>query len=340
MHPVTRRIIDSTPPRLRPAAILTLRTIDDSIDDRVPGLSAEIAFYALLSLLPLLLTVLGTIGFVADAIGGTFAAETVDRLVDLLRNVFRPDTVENSIRPLLEELLERGRGDVATFGFVLTMFSASRALRVLATAITIAYDLEATRPAWQQRIWGLGMTLAGILLSLLLVPILVTGPGFGAVLAEHLPIDAGIAGAWSTLYWPGAALLAIALVTSLYHLVAPWWTPWRRDLPGAALAVLLFLLGTLALRTYATLSFSEGSVYGQFGTPLAILLWFWISSMCLLVGAELNAEIERIWPTVSERAEHDGLDPRILSLQEARSSKSVARWRRNRNDDRSESETT
>ncbi len=316
MHPITRKLIDGTPERLRPGVTLVVATVDDSVQDRVPGLAAEIAFYSLLSLLPLLLTVLGTIGFAADAIGGTFAAEAVEELSRLLANVFTPTTVEQTIRPLLEELLQRGRGDVATLGFLLTMFSASRALRVVATAITIAYDLEQTRKGWHQRLWGLGLTFGGVTVSVLLVPLLVLGPGFGEVIAENLPVDAGIAATWRLLYWPGAGLIVTALVATLYHLAAPWWTPWHRDVPGALLGVLGFLAGTVGLRFYATTSFGEGSIYGQFATPLVVLLWFWISSIALLVGAEFNAEIERLWPTTTARAKHEGISVQELQRRE------------------------
>lgn len=305
VHPFTRRIIDATPPRFRPGAVLVLRTADDSINDRVPGLAAEIAFFLLLSLVPLLLTILGTIGLLADLMGANVAGDVVDSLAELAGNVFSASTIDGTIRPLLSQLVEQGRGDVVTIGFVVTIFSASRALRVVATAITIAYDLEQTRAGWQQRAIGLGLTLGGVVVAVAIVPLLVLGPGGGQVVADNLPVDAGLPQIWAALYWPVAGLVATALVTTLYHLVAPWWTPWRRDLPGAALAVVLFLLGTVALRTYTATSFGEGSVYGQFVVPLAAMLWLWISAIALLVGAELNAEVERLWPTTTERREHE-----------------------------------
>lgn len=305
MHPVTRKILDGTPPRLRPAAVLVLRTVDDAVNDRVPGLAAEIAFFLLLSLVPLSLTILGTIGLAADLLGADVTGDVVATLSDLAGNVFSKSTVDATIRPLLVQLIHEGRTGVVTVGFLLTFFSASRALRVVSTAITIAYDLQQTRTGWHQRVVGLGLTAGGIVLALGVVPLLVMGPGFGQVIADHLPVSAGLPQLWATLYWPTAAVIATSIVTTLYHLVAPWWTPWRRDIPGAALAVLLFLLGTVGLRAYTATSFGEGSVYGQFVVPLAVLLWLWISAIALLVGAELNAEVERLWPTTTERSEHE-----------------------------------
>jgi len=297
VHPVTKSLIDRTPERVRPVAVLALRTIDDSINDRVPGLAAEIAFYVLLSLAPLLLTILGIVGFVTDSLDAQVQADLVDRLVTVAEAVFAPEIAEGPIRRLLIDLLSEGRGDVAAIGFLATLFSASRAMRVLATAIRLAYDLEETRTAWNQRLWGLGLTLGGLAVSLLLVPFLVAGPRFGVTLAEWLPIDFGVAQVWAALYWPTALVVATALVASTYHLVAPWWTPWRRDLPGAALAVATWLAGTFGLRIYLAAQFDSESLYGQFSTLLAGLLWLWLTGGAILLGAEFNAEMERIWPS-------------------------------------------
>lgn len=315
MHPVTRSLIRRTPSRFRPAAVLVLRTIDDAFNDRVPGLAAEIAFFLVLSLVPLLLALLGTVGFAADLIGADVTDRIVQRLTELSSNVFSPDTVDGTIRPLLADVVREGRGDIATFGFILTFFSASRALRVVSTAITIAYDLEESRPGWQQRLWGLGLTAAGIVVALGVVPLLVLGPGFGEAIERSVGVS-GIAAAWATLYWPVAVVVASVLVATLYHLVAPWWTPWRRDLPGAVLAVVLFLLGSVGLRLYTSSSFGAEAGYAQFAAPLAGLLWLWVSSIALLLGAEFNAEIERLWPTTSERAEHDGVPIEHLRADE------------------------
>ena len=98
------------------------------------------------------------------------------------------------------------------------------------------------------------------------------------------------------------AVILVAVLTTLYHLGTPWSTPWVRDLPGALLALAGWLAGSLALRVYLAQSVTgEDSIYQSFAAPLAVLLlWLYVLGFAVLVGAELNAEIERAWPTRRE----------------------------------------
>lgn len=295
---MTTSLIERAPARLRPGVELTLRTIDDAIDDRIPGLAAEIAFFVLLSLPPLLLTVVAALGFVEPLLGIDASSGLVDRTVDLAGELFSQRTIEDVIEPTITHVVSGGSGGVATLGFIVTVFSASRALRVVSTAITIAYDLEESRPGWQQRIMGVALTLTGILLAVVIVPVIVAGPAFGETIAATLRVDRTFGDLYRILYWPIAGVAAWLLIASLYHFVAPWWTPWRRDLPGAALAMVLWLSGSVGLRVYASRSITgEESIYGPIAGPLVLLLWIYVSGFAVLIGAELNAEIERMWPT-------------------------------------------
>lgn len=293
MHRVTRQLIDRAPARIRPGVELVLRTVDDSIDDRVPGLAAEVAFYVILSLPPLLLTVVGTAAFLESGL----KQDLRDRVVELAGNVLRPSTVDDVIRPVVEQLVRVERGDIVTLGFLLTIYSASRAVKVVLEAITIAYDLEETRPGWQQRLWGLGLTVLGIVLGLVIVPVIVVGPRLGSRIADVVGLPSGVGSLLEVLYWPVAGLLAMLAIASLYHFGAPWWTPWRRDLPGAALAMVVWLVGGAGLRLYTARTFTDASLYDPIAGPLVLLLWLYVTAFGVLLGAEFNAEIERMWPT-------------------------------------------
>ncbi|CAN5914766.1 hypothetical protein BH23ACT10_BH23ACT10_05770 [soil metagenome] len=297
MWPLSEQIIEHSPTRLQTVVELTLRTVEDTIDDRVPGLAAEVAFFVLLSLPPLLLLGLGTVGYIGDAVPG-FGDDAAERLLDLASIVLTNDTIA-LLRPVVNGVLTEGRADLASLGIVLTLYSASRALRVIVVALTIAYDLPAHRPSWQQRIWGLGLTVSAVVLGIVAVPLLVAGPDFGAQLATRV-LTGGtvIDDAWRIGYWPAAAALATGLIASLYHVAAPWSTPWRRDLPGAALAMVLWLVGSAGLRVYTAGSAFSDPVFTPLAGPLVLLLWLYVSAFAVLLGAELNAEIEKMWPTV------------------------------------------
>lgn len=295
MHAFSRRLVDAVPGPIRRPVELTVRTIEDSFEDRVPGLAAEIAFYVLLSLPPLLLAVLGTVGFVGERLGAEFQADAVTRLLDLAATVLTRDTIDAlELDQLFRELVTDGRADVASLGFILTIYAASRAVRVVIVAVTIAYDLEDLRPGWQQRLWGIGITFVGVLLGLVVVPLLMVGPGFGETLDRVLGLGPVVSTTWALLYWPGAVIVAVLLTALLYHVGAPWWTPWRRDLPGAALAVGLWIAGSAGLRIYTEVALQGRSVYAPFAGPLVLLLWLYVSGFAVLLGAELNAEIEKL----------------------------------------------
>lgn len=278
------------------AATLAERTVRDSLRDRVPGLAAEVAFYLVLSLPPLLLVVLGILGYVGEIGGAATVADIKDQLLDWADNIFSAATIQDTIEPAVDDLLEQGRADVLTFGGVLALWSGSRAVRVIVDAVTIAYDLEDHRSWKRKTLVGAGLTVAGVIAVGVLLPLLVVGPRFGAALADNFDLERTFETVWSVVYWPVVATLGIVLLTWAYHIAAPHATAWRRDLPGAILALVVWSLGSLGLRIYATTFLEGNSAYNLFTAPLAVLLWLYISAIAVLIGAELNAEVEKMWP--------------------------------------------
>lgn len=296
MQPAVRRVVDRAPEPIRPAVEVAARTIVDAFDDRVPGLAAEMAFYLILSLPPLLITVFAGAAVAGDVAGVELLTDAQDQTVQVAGQFLTDDTVA-SLVPVLERVraeAQQGIGVLLSFGFLLTLLSASRALRVTTVAITIAYDLEETRPGWQQFVYGIVLTFAALLLGAVVIPAFVAGPGFGGFLVDTFGAPAAVADAWRLLYWPGAVVVVTLLIALLYHVAAPWYTPWIRDLPGAALAMVIALVGSFGLRAYTDRA--VGEIFGALAAPVVLLIWLFLMSFAILLGAELNAEIERMWP--------------------------------------------
>lgn len=284
---------------------LLIRTARDAVADRVPGLAAEIAFYFLLSLPPLLIAVLGSVGYVGELFGIGVAEALLEQLVGAAGAVFSSDTMDEVVAPMLESLLEEGRGDVASFGIVFTVWSASRAMNVLLGAITIAYDLEHDRRAgWKRRGFAFALTIVAIVAGLVIIPLLVGGPRLAETLTRPLGVARALDVVWEIAYWPIVGAIAMLMVASLYHVGAPWRTPWRRDLPGAVLAMVVWLGGSAGLRWYASVTIEAEAAYQSIAAPLVVLLWMYVIGFALLLGAEFNAEIEKMWPT-RRRPEHE-----------------------------------
>lgn len=308
MHPYAHRLIHRVPPRLRPAATLTARTVDGAVTDRLPGLAAEIAFWSLVSLPALAIAALATTTLVLDQDGGQLRDQVLEAALDVAAIALTPEAIDSAARPALELLLDTSGAGVVSFAFLVAVWTASRAVRVLLTTLALTYDRAYLRSPLKTRLVGVAITLVGLVIAAILAPLLLAGPGFGATLVEWIGRDPiGLAELWRVAYWPATVLSATLAIALLFHLGVPGHTPWRRDLPGAVLTTAVWLLGSVALRTYASFVIGEGtSAYGPLAGPIVLLLWLWLTGLAVLLGGELNAQIERLWPT----------DPQLPGLAE------------------------
>lgn len=294
---------------------LVVRTLADTVEDRVPGMAAEMAFFAVLSLPPLLLVVVGAVGFV---VGGLPEADLVaieGALLDALSALLSQDTVEQVLADPVGRLLREGRSDLLSLGLVLTLWSASRSTNVLLRVLIIAYDLADHRKPWQRRLLAVGLTVAGVLVAVVVLPLVVIGPDVAAETLSLLGVSGtGLARFWPLTYWIGVGGVGLAALTWIYHVAPGWYTPWRRDLPGAVLAMLGLVAASAGIRVYTSgfATFSSNDTFRGLAAPLVLMLWVWASGIAVLVGAELNAEIERLWP--SDEGPYEERMPRERTL--------------------------
>ncbi len=275
---------------------LVKETLREAWEDRIFGLSAEAGFWQLFSLPPLLLAVIGIIGFFGEDLPSGTISKIEDFVLGGARQVIAPDAVRTLIRPSLHELLTNGRADVVSIAFVLSLWSGSSAVATYVNTITIAYDMRDVRSAVRSRLLALVIYLGAVATGVIMLPLLVVGPD--AIVAWSPTDYRGAVGTLvRILYWPTAAGVSVLLLATLYHVSVPVRTSWRRALPGSVLAMVLWVAGSFGLRLYITHVFSRQSVYGSLASPVAVLLFFYITAFAVLLGAELNAEIDKMWPT-------------------------------------------
>src|SRR4029079_3674172 len=98
------------------------------------------------------------------------------------------------------------------------------------------------------------------------------------------------------LYWPVATLLSVVSLTSLYHISVPVRTPWRRDLPGAVLTMLICYVGSFVIRWIISASVGGASIYGPLAAPIVLMIWLYVLAIAVLIGAAFNAAVESVWP--------------------------------------------
>ncbi|MEU3018618.1 MULTISPECIES: YihY/virulence factor BrkB family protein [unclassified Nocardiopsis] len=283
-------------PVVHNAVLLVARTVRALSRERVVGLAAESAFFALISLPALLLCLLGALGPLAMVFGQGLVEEIREWLLDLAARILTPATVESVVEPLVDDFLGGVPGGVLSVTFLVSLWSGSRAMNVFIRSITISYGLDELRGWLWQRVLAFFAYLGGLLFAVVVLPVMVAGPD---IVHELLPLTVG---RLNLFYWPLVGLLVTAAVTLLYALSVPVRTPLRRHLPGALLATLVLLAGSAGLRAYLDASFGQVSIYGSLSAPIAILAWLYVMAIAVLVGSSLNSEIDALWPTVRTAA--------------------------------------
>ncbi|MGW2377542.1 YihY/virulence factor BrkB family protein [Kitasatospora sp. NPDC001683] len=304
-------------------------TTNTCVEYRVTGLAAEAAFFTLLSIPPLLLGLAATLGYLDEFLG----AGTIERLkhdiVSASRTVLSESSVNEVVKPLLSQVFDHVRPDLISIGFLFSLWSGSRALYIFIDTITVMYGLDGKRGIVKTRLMSLGLYLGALVISSLVLPLLMAGPGL-VENAVH-----GIAGLVGAAYWPVAILLLIVSLTTLYHLAVPVSTPWREDIPGALVALVVLVFCSVGLRIYLVSSIEGHSVYGSLAAPVAVLLWIFVVALAVLIGAAMNAAIDRRWPTLETadaRAENERAHEEAAAavVREVAARRAVERARRAR----------
>src|SRR5918992_1632586 len=279
----------ATPARVWP---LIRRTAVQSWADRVLGLSAEAAFWALLSLTPLLVVLVAAIGYLTPLFGASVAADVEARLVIAAEHVLAPSAVDGIAQPVLADVLRHGRGGIISVGFLLALWTGSAAMSTYVNTITIAYGMRHERSAVRARVLAFCLYLGALVTGAVALPLLVVVPEW--IIAITPPeIHGTIAPLMRYGYWPILIIVCTALLVTLYHLAVPVRRRWRRDLPGALGAMLLWLTGSFLLRFSLSTAIAHNPVYGVLAAPVAALLFLYVTALAVLLGAELNAQISR-----------------------------------------------
>jgi membrane protein len=274
---------------------LISRTATKAWKDSFVSMSAQAAFWMTLSLPPLLLGLLGSLGFVTSWLGPATVGAAQREIVRLATGVFSAEVVNQIIRPTVSDILTKGHSSIVSVGFVISLWAGSSALASLVDSITAAYHQYTVRhPVWQ-RIFALLLYAVALIAAVLVLPLTALGPD---LIPELLPKAARptVAQLVNIFYYPGLGVLLMVGLATLYKVVLPNKLPWHRGLPGALLAMAVFLVTSTGLRLYISSVTSTGYTYGALAAPIAYLLFSFFIAMAIVLGAEFNSAIEEIWP--------------------------------------------
>jgi membrane protein len=289
---------------------LLKRTIKDANEDDCLGLAAQLAYYFFLALFPAILFLIALASFFP-------LTNIADDVVRALRPI-APADVLRFLEEELRRLSNTDSGGILTIGILGAIWSSSAAVVAIVGSLNRAYDIEESRPWWKVRLTAIGLTIALALMVLVSFTLIVAGPSIAQQLASSLGLGFAFEWTWKILQWPLAFFLVSTAVGLVYYFAPDAEQEWVWITPGAVLSTLLWVLVSLAFKYYAANITDFNATYGAVGAVIVLLLWFYFSGLAILVGAELNAEIEHASPHGKDPGEKKPGERKKIGLAAAR----------------------
>jgi membrane protein len=293
-----------------PARLVAKNTWNAMFADNLLGRSAELGFYFLFALFPTLFTACSVLGLAARS-----AAHIYENLLQYL-SIVVPPTALGTVLEAFNQTTAAASSGKLTFGLVAALWSASVGFVAIQDSLNVVYRVKESRPYWKARLSAIGITfILSIVITLMLASLLAAD--LIARLAHrhiyHRFLAVMAAGSLRTIGW----LAATAFLSFLFALIYYFGpdvkvSQWRWLTPGSALGMLGWLVASLGLRAYVHYFNNYSATYGSLGTVIILLTWFYLSGLMLLLGGEINSEIEA---AVQEKklAAAGALRPEIVS---------------------------
>jgi membrane protein len=286
------------------------RTIKESVADDCLGLAAQLAYYLFLALFPAILFLL--------ALGSFFPLrDLAGDITRLLQPIASRDIIQ-IFEDQIRRISDSQDGGLLTFGVLAALWSSSAAMVSGVSALNAAYDVEEGRPWWKVRLIAMGLTLALAVFFLLSFTLVLAGPTIAEYMGQTLHMGAVVEWTWKILQWPIAFAFVSLAIALVYYFAPDVEQDWSWITPGALLATLLWLVASLAFKIYVTNFSDYNATYGAIGGVMVLLLWFYVSSLAILIGAEMNAEIEHASPHGKAPGEKVPGQKRMIGARAAR----------------------
>lgn len=268
------------------------------LDDDITGLAAQLAYYLFLALFPAILFLLALASFFP-------LGDVTDDVARTLGPVVSPQVLA-IIEDQMRRIGDDDNGGLLTFGVAGAVWGSSAAMVAITGALNRAYDIEESRPWWKVRLVAIALTLGTALFVLVALSLVLAGPSVATYLGAVTGWGAPFLWAWSLLRWPLAFALVSTAIGLIYYLAPDAEQDWAWVSPGAVAATALWLVVSLLFKAYIARFTDYAAAYGTVGSVIVLLLWFYTSSLAVLAGAELNAEIERATSRTGRMVETSG----------------------------------
>jgi membrane protein len=276
---------------------LLLRTAREIWADNCLNLAAQLAFYFFLALFPALLFLVALLSFLP--IEGL-----VDNISAALARV-APGDVISIVQDQILRIAHDQNGSLLTIGMLGTIWSMSSGMDAIISTLNQAYDIQEGRPWWKTKLIAIGLTLALAVFIVISMALVIVGPGVIETVAGWAGLGPAAAAVWNILRWPVVFCLVAFGIALIYYYAPDAEQEWIWITPGSVVATALWVLISLGFKFYIANFTSYNATYGAIGGVIVLMLWFYVSSLAVLAGAELNAEIEHASPYGKEPGEKE-----------------------------------
>jgi membrane protein len=267
---------------------LIKRTARETMSDDAQGLAAQLAYYFFLGLFPALLCLV--------AIASFFPLNDLMTDVTRLLNPVAPREIIELTRQEMAKISEGQHGGLLTVGFLGALWSGSSAMVAVIGAMNKAYDVEEGRPWWKVRLTAIALTAVLAILVLIAFTLIVVGPQLADALARQFAVGVVFVWSWKILQWPLAFAILVGITGLVYYFAPDADQDWVWVTPGTLVAAILWLVASLGFRFYAVNFSNYEATYGAIGGVILLLLWLYLSGLVIVIGTEMNAEIEHASP--------------------------------------------
>lgn len=267
---------------------LAKRTYKEMMEDDAMGLAAQLAYYFFLSLFPAILCVLALVSFLP-------LQNFTDAVVRAAAHI-APESMLGVIREQMARLAQGNHGGVATVALIGALWSSSAGVVALIGAMNRAYDIEEGRPWWKVRLTAITLTVGLAVFVVLSFGLVLAGPQLADWLAGKFALGAIFTWGWKILQWPVAFALMVTGIGLVYYFAPDAEQDFVWITPGSLVATVLWLVGSIAFRFYVVNFGSYEATYGAVTGVILLLLWFYLSALVIILGAEVAAEIEHASP--------------------------------------------
>ena len=282
---------------------LAKRVWSEFSEDEVSDRAAALAYYFLFALFPALL-------FMTALLGLLPIPNLMDRLMDYVSQAL-PGDAASIIEKTLGEIVAGAGGGLLSIGVLGALWAGSNGMSSIMSALNVAYDVKETRPWWKAKLLAIGLTLGFSVFILSALILIVFGPKIGETVAGWVGLGAVFTFVWNIVSIPIVMVLVAIGIGLVYYLAPAVEQHWRWVTPGSAVALVLWLVASFALRFYVTNFANYNATYGSIGGVILLMLWLYLSGMALLLGAEVNSEIEHA------AARRGAADAKVEGEQEA-----------------------